>query len=215
MRAGRDLNPQVETYLKAVFFMGDYKTLENLGKAFIGESMARNRYSMYASMARKEGYQRIAEIFNITADNEFEHGEWNMRMLNSVAEKTGAKTELDVESEVPHVMKTTAENLASAIAGENYETTKMYPEFADIAQKEGFPDVAARLRAIGKAEAHHEERYRKLLELVKSGNMFKRDTKVQWVCMKCGYVHEGNSAPLKCPSCDHDRSYYMLKSEDF
>lgn len=196
--------------------MSDYKTLENLGKAFIGESMARNRYTMYAGIARKEGYRQIAELFLATADNELEHAEWNMRMLNAVAEKSGSgHADLHVESDVPHVMKGTAENLAAAIAGENYEQTKMYPEFADVAQKEGFPDVAARLRSIGRAEAHHESRYKMLLEQVRAGTIFKKPDKVKWVCMKCGYVHEGNMPPLKCPSCDHDKSYYMLLCEQY
>ena len=196
--------------------MADYKTIENLAKAFIGESMARNRYTMYAGIARKEGYQQIAEIFLTTAENELEHAEWNMRMLNSIVEKTGGKyIEPEVGFKVPHVMKTTAENLAAAIAGENYEYTKMYPEFADVAQKEGFQDAAARLRAIARAEGHHEERYNKLLEQVRAGTVFRRSTKVQWVCMKCGYVHDGLAPPDKCPSCDHDKSYYMLKSEQY
>ena len=197
--------------------MGEYQTLKNLAAAFIGESMARNRYAMYAGIARKEGYQQIGELFLTTAENELEHAEWNMRMLNMVAEKAGVKTE-DViveKAPVPHVMGKTADNLAAAIAGEHYETTKMYPGFADVAQKEGFPDVAKRLRAIAKAEAHHEERYIKLLEQVKNGTVFKKSEKVQWVCMKCGYVHEGPTPPDKCPSCDHDKSYYMLKCEQY
>jgi len=195
--------------------MSDYKTLENLSKAFIGESMARNRYTMYAGIARKEGYQKIAEIFITTAENELEHAEWNMRMLNSVMDKAGKKFDARVEMEVPHVMKTTVENLASAIAGEHYETTKMYPDFADVAEKEGFPEVAARLRAIGRAEAHHEDRYQKLIELVKNGTVFKRSEKVKWTCLKCGYVHEGLTPPVKCPACDHDKSYYMLLNEAY
>ncbi|MFH2105880.1 MAG: rubrerythrin [Candidatus Micrarchaeota archaeon] len=195
--------------------MTEYKTLENLAKAFIGESMARNRYTMYAGIARKEGYQQIGDLFIVTAENEFEHAEWNMRMLNSVMEKTGKKIELKVDSDVSHVVKTTVENLASAIEGENYETTKMYPGFADVAQNEGFADVAARLRAIGRAEAHHEERYTKLIEQVKAGTVFKKSENVQWVCSKCGYAHDGLTPPLKCPACDHDRSYYMLKCEKY
>ncbi|MFH0884863.1 MAG: rubrerythrin family protein [Candidatus Micrarchaeota archaeon] len=195
--------------------MGDYKTLENLGKAFIGESMARNRYTMYAGIATKEGYRQIAELFLATAMNELEHAEWNMRMLNAVMEKTGSRFDPKVEMEVPHVVKTTAENLAAAIAGEHYETTTMYPEFADVAQKEGFADEASRLRSIGKVEAHHESRYKMLLEQVKAGTVFKKSAKVKWVCMKCGYVHEGNEPPAKCPSCDHDKSYYMLLCEQY
>jgi rubrerythrin len=193
--------------------MSNYKILEHLAQAFIGESMARNRYTMYASVARKEGYQQISEIFLLTADNEFEHAEWNMKMHNAIAEKTGRANDLKVDSEFPHVVGNTAENLAAAIAGENYEHTKMYPEFADVAQKEGFADVATRLRNIAKAEAHHEERYTKLLEQLKGGTLFKKAEKVQWTCMKCGYVHEGLTPPSKCPVCEHDRSYYMLKCE--
>jgi rubrerythrin len=195
--------------------MGDYKTIENLGTAFIGESMARNRYTMYASIARKEGYLQISEIFLATALNEVEHAEWNMRMLNALLEKTGTKGEVMSTSDVPHIVKTTPENLAAAMAGEHYEATKMYPEFAQIAQKEGFPDVAARLRSIGTVEAHHEQRYKMLLEQVKAGTLFKKSAKVKWVCMKCGYVHEGTTPPVKCPSCDHDKSYYMLLSEAY
>jgi rubrerythrin len=196
--------------------MGDYKTLENLGKAFIGESMARNRYTMYAGIARKEGYQQIAAIFIATAENELEHAEWNIRMLNSLVEKTGSKhSELKTDSEVPHVMKTTPENLAAAIAGENYEFTKMYPEFADVAQKEGFPEVAVRLRSIARAEGHHEARYNLLLEQVKAGTVFKKPVKAKWICMKCGYVHEASTPPVKCPACDHDKSYYMLLYEQY
>jgi len=195
--------------------MADYKTIENLGAAFIGESMARNRYTMYAGIARKEGYLQIADIFIATANNEVEHAEWNMRMLNAVIEKTGSKREPVSTSEVPHVVKTTVENLAAAMAGEHYENTKMYPDFANIAQKEGFLDVATRLRAIGSVEGHHEGRYKALLEQVKNGTVFKKSEKVQWVCMKCGYVHEGTTPPLKCPSCDHDKSYYMLNSDEY
>jgi len=196
--------------------MGDYKTIENLGKAFIGESMARNRYTMYAGLAMKEGYRQIADIFIATAMNELEHAEWNMRMLNSVMEKAGVKSfDPKVEMEVPHMMKTTAENLGAAIAGEHYETTTMYPEFAAVAEKEGFTDVAKRLRSIGTVEAHHESRYMMLLEQVKAGTVFRKSAKVRWVCMKCGYVHEGTVPPVKCPSCDHDRSYYMLLCEQF
>jgi rubrerythrin len=195
--------------------MGDYKTIGNLGKAFIGESMARNRYTMYAGIALKEGYRQISEIFLATAMNEVEHAEWNMRMLNELIERTGSKADLSVESDVPHIVKTTPENLGAAMAGEHYETTKMYPEFAAVAQKEGFPDIAARLSSIGRVEAHHEQRYRMLLEQVKAGTLFRKSAKVKWICMKCGYVHEANEPPAKCPSCDHDKSYYMLLSEAY
>jgi len=193
--------------------MADFKTVENLGKAFIGESMARNRYSMYASIARKECYRQISDIFIATADNEMEHAEWNMRMLNSILDKGAKKYDPQVEWEVPHMMKTTVENLAAAIEGEHYETTTMYPEFANVADKEGFPAIATRLRAIGRAEAHHEERYSKLLANIKAGTVLKKSEKVKWVCSKCGYIHEGNMPPGKCPACDHDGSYYSLLNE--
>lgn len=195
--------------------MAGYKTLENLAKAFIGESMARNRYTMYASIARKEKYYQISEIFLLTATNELEHAEWNMRMLNDLVRKTGQDVEVKVESEVPYVMNTTTENLKAAIDGENYEFTRMYPEFADIAEKEGFPEIAARLRAIAKAEGHHEERYKKLLNNVLNNTAFRKSTNVQWVCMKCGYVHEGNTPPIRCPSCDHEKEYFTVKCEEY
>ncbi len=191
------------------------ETISNLTKAFIGESQARSRYTFYSRAAQKEGYEQIAEIFLATADNEFEHAEWNMKMFNSIVQKTGKDIELKTETDFPHVVKTTAENLAAAIEGEHYETTKMYPEFADVALKEGFPDVAARLRNIAKAEAHHEERYGKILEQITNGTLFKKTEKVPWVCMKCGYVHEGLTPPGKCPVCEHDKSFYMLKSEEY
>ena len=194
--------------------MADFKTVENLGKAFIGESMARNRYSMYASIARKECYRQISDIFIATADNEMEHAEWNMRMLNSILDKH-AKKDLQVEWEVPHVMKSTVENLAAAIDGEHYETTTMYPEFADVADKEGFHAIAIRLRAIGRAEAHHEDRYSKLLATIKAGTVFKKSEKVQWVCSKCGYIHDGTTPPERCPACDHDTTYYSLLNEKY
>ncbi|MEM3364727.1 MAG: ferritin family protein [Candidatus Micrarchaeia archaeon] len=195
--------------------MPELKTIDNLAKAFIGESMARNRYTMYASIARKEGYLQIADIFLLTAENEKEHAEWNMHMLNDLVAKTGVHKEINVDSEVPRTAMTTLENLKAAIAGENYEFTKMYPEFADVAEKEGFPEIASRLRAIAKAESHHEERYRKLLEVVEKGEVFKKGTKVQWVCSKCGYVHEGNTPPARCPSCDHEMNYFTVKCETY
>ncbi|MCX8200248.1 MAG: ferritin-like domain-containing protein [Candidatus Micrarchaeota archaeon] len=195
--------------------MPELKTIGNLAKAFIGESMARNRYTMYASIARKEGYLQIADVFILTAENEKEHAEWNMRMLNDIMAKAGIHMEIKVDSEVPRTTTSTIENVKAAIAGENYEYTKMYPEFADVAEKEGFPEVAARLRAIAKAESHHEERYKKLLDILTKGTVFKKDTKVEWVCSKCGYVHEGNTPPVKCPSCDHERNYFTVKCEAY
>jgi len=188
--------------------------IENLAKAFIGESQARNRYTMYAKIAKKEGFEQISEIFLITADNEGEHAKWLFRLINKLKEKSDKEwNPIKVEAEAPTTLGTTAENLKAAIAGENYEHTSMYPGFADVAEKEGFPEIAKRLRAISKAEEHHEDRYKKLLAEVEGKTVFKKDKKVQWVCRKCGYVHEGEEPPGKCPSCDHPKEYFELKCE--
>ena len=191
-------------------------TFENLVKAFIGESQARNRYTFYAKIAKKEGFEQIAEIFLITAENEKEHASNLFRLINELKKKATEKLdEVKVEAVAPTVLGTTAENLKAAIAGENYEYTKMYTEFADVAEKEGFPEIAARLRAIAKAEEHHEERYKKLLKKVESGTFFKKEEDVWWVCRECGYVHFGKEPPERCPSCNHPRSYFQLKYEKY
>jgi rubrerythrin len=192
------------------------ETIKNLAKAFIGESQARNRYQMYSKIAKKEGYEQIANIFLITADNEREHAKWNFRMLKQLRKKIGFEEEaIHVDAEAPLVLDDTIANLKAAIAGENYEHTIMYPEFADIAEKEGHPKIATRLRAIGKAEVHHEERYKKLLEQVEAGTVFKKKEKVRWVCQKCGYVHEGDEPPHTCPSCSHPHNYFELVCETY
>jgi len=192
------------------------KTLENLVKAFIGESQARNRYTFYASIARKEGFEQIAEIFLITAENEKEHAETLFKLISELKKRVGREvSELKVEAAAPLVLGSTTENLRAAIAGENYEHTKMYPEFAKVAEEEGFPEVAARLRAIAKAEEHHEERFRKLLKEVEAGTVFKKDREVWWVCRKCGYVHYGREPPPKCPSCGHSSNYFQIKCEEY
>ncbi|MHA1238279.1 MAG: rubrerythrin [Candidatus Odinarchaeia archaeon] len=191
-------------------------TIENLTKAFIGESQARNRYTFYAKIAKKEGFEQIAEIFLITAENEKEHANNLFKLINELKKKSGEKLdEIKVEAAAPTILGSTLDNLKAAIAGENYEYTKMYPEFADIAEKEGFPDIAKRLRAIAKAEEHHEERYKKLLKEVEAGTVFKKEKEVWWVCRECGYVHYGKEPPEKCPSCDHPRSYFQLKCEEY
>ena len=192
-------------------------TLENLSKAFIGESMARNRYSFYASTARKEGYEQIAEIFETTAMNEMEHAEWLMKMINQLKEKSGSDiSEIKIaEAGVPNVWSTTRDNLKAAIAGETYEYTTMYPEFAKTARAEGLKDVAGRLESIAKAETHHEQRYTKLLKEIEAGTVFKKKEPVWWFCRKCGYMHFGTEPPLRCPACDHERSYYQVMSEDY
>jgi len=189
------------------------KTILNLSKAFVGESQARNRYTFYASIAKKEGFEQIAEIFRITADNEKEHAK---RLFEHIVELGGDNpSEIKIEAEVSNVMSSTAENLKASIAGENYECEKMYPEFAGTAESEGLTKIATRLRAIAVAEKHHEERFKKLLANVEGDTVFKKGEAVEWVCRECGYTHKGKQAPAKCPSCDHDQSFYQVKSEHY
>ena len=192
------------------------KTLENLTKAFIGESQARNRYTFYAKVAKKEGFEQISDIFLLTAENEREHAKWLFRMIDELRQKIPEKPdEINVEAAAPLTLGSTAENLAAAIVGENYETTTMYPAFADVAESEGLDEIARRLRMIAVAEAHHEERYRKLLATVEADTVFMKDTTVTWVCRKCGYVHKGKEPPGKCPVCDHPRAYFEIKCEEY
>ncbi|OYT34545.1 MAG: rubrerythrin family protein [Candidatus Aenigmarchaeota archaeon ex4484_52] len=192
------------------------KTIENLAKAFVGESQARNRYTLYAKIAQKEGFEQIADIFILTAENEREHAKWLFRLINNLKNKSKQNLdEIRVESSVPTIFGNTAENLKSAIAGENYEHTKMYPEFADIAQKEGFIEIAKRLRAIQIAEKHHEGRYKKLLKNIEENSVFKKDNEVYWVCRKCGYIHKGKEPPEECPSCSHPKNYFEVKCEEY
>jgi rubrerythrin len=191
-------------------------TIENLSKAFIGESQARNRYTFYAKVAKKEGFDQISEIFLVTADNEREHAKWLMRLINELKKKKRMKTHtIMVNAETPTILGKTADNLKAAIEGEHYETTKMYPDFAKIAQNEGFPKIAGRLRSIGEAEKHHEERFKKLLKEVQAKTVFKKGKNVKWVCMKCGFVHSGKTPPKRCPSCDHPENYFMVKCEKY
>jgi len=193
------------------------QTLKNLCKAFIGESQARNRYTYYSKIAKKEGYEQIAEIFLLTAEQEKTHAK---RLFEHIQElkkdlPTEEQGEIHVDASTPTIYATTEENLKAAIAGENYEYTKMYPEFADIAEKEKLSKIAARLRAIAKAEEHHEERYKKLLEQLKNKTIFKKDKKVWWICRECGYAFYGEQPPEICPSCDHSKDYYRLKCEEY
>jgi rubrerythrin len=192
------------------------KTIENLAKAFVGESQARNRYTMYSKIAKNEGFEQIADIFLATADNEREHASWFFRMLNDLKAKQKENLdEIKVEAAAPTILGTTAQNLKAAIAGENFEHTKLYPEFAAVAEKEGFKEVADRIRAIAIAETHHEERYIKLLKEVEAGTIFKKEQKTWWVCRECGYVHFGNEPPEVCPSCSHAKSFYQIKAEEY
>ncbi len=192
------------------------KTLENLAKAFVGESQARNRYTIYAKIAKKEGYEQIAEIFTQTAEQEREHAKWLMRMINGLQKNDPSLTkEIKIETDVPTTVGTTEENLAAAIGGENYEHTTMYPEFAKVAEEEGLKDVAARLLAIAKAEEHHEERYNKLKKELSAGTLFKKEEEKIWICRKCGYMHTGKEALAVCPACGHPQAYQQLINEEY
>jgi len=190
------------------------QTFINLGAAFIGESMARNRYTMYSKVARTEGFEQIAAIFTETAEQERMHASILFHLLQDIKEENGGDLKVP-EAGVPLVLGTTADNLQAAIDGEHYETTTMYPGFADVAEKEGYAAIAVRLRAIAVAEAHHEERYTKLLKEVKEQSVFKKDHKIIWICRECGYVYEGTEPPAKCPACQHPYSFYQVKCENY
>ncbi|WP_457549054.1 rubrerythrin [Archaeoglobus sp.] len=183
------------------------ETLENLVKAFVGESVARNRYSFYAKIAKEEGYVFISRVFLETAENEKEHAE----VLFEFIQKLKKGNSVNVGAEVPLILGNTVENLKSAIEGGRYENTVMYPKFARVAEEEGLNEIAARLRAIGKAEEHHERRFKALLEALESGAYFKRNEEIEWICLECGYVHKGNEPPEKCPSCGHSKAYYVAR----
>jgi len=182
------------------------KTELNLMKAFAGESQARNRYTIFASKAKKEGYEQIAELFLETADQERVHAKSLFKMMEG--------GEVEITAGFPAgVIGTTAENLTAAAAGENHEHTTMYPEFAEVAKQEGFTRIAALFRAIGKAEVMHETRYMALLNNIEQGKVFEKDAPVKWKCRKCGYVHEGNKAPNVCPTCSHPQGYFEILGE--
>jgi rubrerythrin len=187
------------------------KTIKNLATAFIGESQARNRYTFYSSIAKKEGYEKIRYIFELTADQEKEHAKQLMRMINELKGESTEYEEIKVEAGCPTVLKDTINNLKAAIAGENHEHTSMYPEFADIAEEEGYPEIAQRLRSIAKAESFHEERFQKALNELENNTVFKREEKIYWICRNCGYIHEGTEAPEVCPSCFHPQAYFEEK----
>ncbi len=184
------------------------RTERNLLIAFAGESQARNRYTFFASQARKEGYEQIAAIFLETAENEKEHAETLFKLLE------GGHVEITASYPAGRI-GSTAENLRAAAEGERYEYTEMYPEFARVAEEEGFKEIAATLRAISVAEKHHEERFLKLLENVERGTIFKKDKAVRWKCRKCGYVHEGTEPPERCPSCGHSWAYFEILCEEY
>jgi rubrerythrin len=186
------------------------KTLENLTKAFVGESQARNRYTFYMKVAKKEGYEQIAGVFAETAEQEKVHAK---RLFEHIQELKEGVSEIVVEAAAPTTYGNTQENLKAAIAGEDYEWKEMYPEFAKVAREEGLEKIAIRLESIAKAEAHHSERYAKLLKELEAGTIFKKQEEKVWVCRECGYVHTGSEAPEKCPSCDHPQAYYQIQNE--
>lgn len=188
------------------------KTLENLTKAFIGESQARNRYTFYAKVAKKEGFEQIAGIFLETAEQEKEHAK---RLFEHIQELKEGLGEIKVEAVAPTIYDNTTQNLKASIAGEHYEYSEMYPDFARTAEEEGLDKIAIRLKSIAKAEEHHEERYIKLLTQVEAGTVFKKDEQTAWVCRECGYVHVGNEPPAECPSCNHSQGYFQLKCERY
>jgi rubrerythrin len=190
------------------------KTLENLMKAFAGESQARNRYTYYASIAGKEGYKQIEAIFTETADNEKEHAK---RFFKLALEGMNGEipADIDIAATYPLAMGTTLDNLKYAAAGENEEWSALYPEFARIAEEEGFPEVAAAFKMILKVEQRHEARYLKLYKNVHEGTVFNKKESTFWICRNCGYVHEGASAPEKCPACLHPQAYFELFRENY
>ena len=182
------------------------KTEQNLMTAFAGESQARNRYSFFASQAKKEGYEQIAAMFLDTADNEKEHAKVIFKLLE------GGEAEVSARFPAGVIAQTTA-NLLEAATGERYEYSEMYPGFAEIAKKEGFPEIAATLLNIAAAEKGHERRFLSLKKNLDNGMVFKRDGKVVWRCRNCGYMHEGDAAPDECPACKHEQAYFEVFGE--
>ena len=173
------------------------KTEKNLQEAFAGESMARNKYSYWASKAKKDGFVQIAAIFEETANNEKEHAKMWFKLLEGGA------------------IKSTPENLEAAAAGENYEWTDMYARMAQEAREEGFNEIAAKFELVAKVEAEHEARYRKLLDNVKKERVFSKDNDVIWQCSNCGHIVIGKKAPQVCPVCDHPQAYFQVKDENY
>ncbi len=191
------------------------QTVENLAKAFVGESTARNRYQFFAQVAKKEGYEQIAEALLHIADNEREHASWSLKLINALTSSTGGANKIRVDTTLSAKLSDTATNLRAAIEDAYDKHAIMYPRFADAAERDGLPEVAKRLRAIARAEAHHEETNKKMLAQVEAGTFFKKDAPVEWVCRKCGYVHVGKVPPDKCAACDHDKAHYQLLHEEF
>ncbi|HAG10436.1 MAG TPA: rubrerythrin family protein [Desulfotomaculum sp.] len=184
------------------------KTERNLLTAFAGESQARNRYTYFASAAKKNGYEQIAAIFLETADNEKEHAKRFFKFLE------GGNVEITASFPAGEI-KTVGENLQAAAGGEKEEHSQIYPEFARIADEEGFPEIAQVFRAVAVSEKQHEKRYLKLLENIEKGMTFKREEVVRWKCRNCGYIHEGTASPEICPACEHPQAYFEILGESY
>ena len=184
------------------------RTEKNLLISFAGESQARNRYTFFASVAKKEGYEQIAGVFMETAEQEKEHAKRFFKFLEG--------GDLEITATYPAgKIGTTAENLAAAAAGENEEWSVAYPEFAKIAEEEGFMAIAVVFRMVATVEAEHEKRYRKLLQNIEEGTVFEKDAEIYWQCRNCGYVHKGKSAPKMCPACAHPQAFFEPKKENY
>lgn len=173
------------------------KTEQNLKTAFAGESQARNKYTYYASQAKKDGYEQIAEVFTKTADNEKEHAKMWFKLLHN------------------GTIPTTIDNLIDAAAGENEEWTSMYKKMAEEARAEGFDEIALKFEGVAKIEKAHEERYKKLAEVIKNKTVFQKSEKKAWICRNCGHIHVGNEPPKVCPVCNHPQSYFEILNEEF
>ena len=184
------------------------RTEQNLLKSFAGESQARSRYTFFASVAKKEGYEQISGVFMETAEQEKEHAKRFFKFLE------GGMVEITA-SDPAGKIGTTMENLAAAAAGENEEWAEMYPEFAAIAEEEGFPAIAAVFRNVATVEEQHEIRYRKLLAHVEAGDVFSRDEEIFWQCRNCGYVHKGRTAPESCPACAHPQAFFEPMKQNY
>ena len=184
------------------------KTEKNLLASFAGESQARNRYTYFASAAKKEGYEQIAELFTETAENEKEHAKLFFKYLE------GGNVEITAMYPAGKI-GTTLENLKAAADGEKEEWGLLYPGAAETAEKEGFSDVALTFKNIAKVEAEHEKRYRKLAENIEKNEVFKKGAKARWKCRNCGFVHEGLESPEKCPACKHPKAYFEIKETNY
>ena len=187
------------------------KTAENLMKAFAGESQAKNRYTFYAKVAVKEGFEQIAEIFRETADNEEMHAKLFFQHLVDNLKKDM----VEINAAYPVALASTEENLLAAAEGEHEEWTDLYPSFARVAEAEGFPEIAKTFTRVAGVEEKHEIRYNKLRDNVKNGKVFKKETKVFWKCRRCGYITESPVAPAKCPVCAHPQAYFEVFVETY